>query len=489
MSWTHLVLPKQQWATRPDSRFSTVPCVDPCTEKPYADIPIADYAVVDEIVSKAHARFKSADWRNMPPLIREKLIHALADAVEEDREYLAKLEALDTGRPISVTEAVDIPLGIMWLRTYAGWPTKMYGKSGNLAANGPEFLAYTTRQPIGVVAAIVPWNFPFVLAMFKIGPALAAGCTVVIKPPLEAPHSLLRLQELAIKAGIPEGVISVVTGDGTTTGEALIKHPLIRKIAFTGSTQTGQHLLTQSVSDLKRITLELGGKSPSIIMPDANLELAIPNTIAGAFFNSGQVCYAGTRLYVHRSIYEQVVEGIQIGAKAIKFGMSDDRASEMGPLISGRQYKSVSCMIDNAKQSGADVIHCDTPIPSTGYFYKPTLICNAHEQSEIMKQEVFGPALAITPFDDPEQALYLANDSQYGLAAYLWTQNLAKAHSMANALDVGTVFVNCVLKADPAFPFGGTKMSGVGRECGWEALDAYTETKSIIMDISSEAKL
>jgi acyl-CoA reductase-like NAD-dependent aldehyde dehydrogenase len=340
---------------------------------------------------------------------------------------------------------------------------------------------------VGVVAAIVPWNFPLILAMFKIGPALATGCTIVVKPPLEAPHSLLRLQELAIQAGIPEGVISVVTGDGETTGEALISHPLVRKIAFTGSTQTGQHLLAQSIPDLKRITLELGGKSPSIIMPDANLDLAIPNAIAGAFFNSGQVCYAGTRLYVHRSLYEQVVEGIQTGAKGIKFGMSHDRSSEMGPLISDRQYQSVSSMINNAKQSGADIIHCDTHIPDSGYFYKPTLICNAHEQSEIMKHEIFGPVVAVTPFDDDEQALQLANDSQYGLAAYVWTQNLAKAHSMANALDVGTVFVNCVLKADPAFPFGGTKMSGIGRECGWEALDAYTETKSIIMDISPGA--
>jgi acyl-CoA reductase-like NAD-dependent aldehyde dehydrogenase len=412
-------------------------------------------------------------------------MHALADAIDRDSEHLAKLEALDTGRPISVTETVDIPLASMWLRTYAGWPTKMYGKSGSLAGSGPEFLAYTTRRPVGVVVAIVPWNFPLILAMFKIGPALAAGCTIVVKPPLEAPHSLLRLQELAIQAGIPQGVISVVTGDGETTGQALIQHPLVRKIAFTGSTQTGQHLLAQSVPDLKRITLELGGKSPSIIMPDANLNLAIPNAIAGAFFNSGQVCYAGTRLYVHRSLYDQVVEGIQSGASGIKFGMSDDRSSEMGPLISARQYQSVSNMINNAKVSGADIIHCDTQIPDSGYFYKPTLICNAHEQSEIMKQEVFGPAVSVTPFDDDEQALHMANDSPFGLAAYVWTQNLAKAHSVANALDVGTVFVNCVLKADPAFPFGGTKMSGIGRECGWEALDAYTETKSIIMDISS----
>jgi len=485
MSWTDLVLPKQDWATRSDIKSSLVPCIDPCTEKPYADIPIANHAVVDEIVSKAHARFRSLEWQNIPPLGREKLMHALADAIDRDSEHLAKLEALDTGRPISVTETVDIPLASMWLRTYAGWPTKMYGKSGSLAGSGPEFLAYTTRRPVGVVVAIVPWNFPLILAMFKIGPALAAGCTIVVKPPLEAPHSLLRLQELAIQAGIPQGVISVVTGDGETTGQALIQHPLVRKIAFTGSTQTGQHLLAQSVPDLKRITLELGGKSPSIIMPDANLNLAIPNAIAGAFFNSGQVCYAGTRLYVHRSLYDQVVEGIQSGASGIKFGMSDDRSSEMGPLISARQYQSVSNMINNAKVSGADIIHCDTQIPDSGYFYKPTLICNAHEQSEIMKQEVFGPAVSVTPFDDDEQALHMANDSPFGLAAYVWTQNLAKAHSVANALDVGTVFVNCVLKADPAFPFGGTKMSGIGRECGWEALDAYTETKSIIMDISS----
>ncbi|GAB55816.1 aldehyde dehydrogenase [Glaciecola punicea ACAM 611] len=485
MSWTDLVLPKQDWATRSDIKSSLVPCIDPCTEKPYADIPIANHAVVDEIVSKAHARFRSSEWQNIPPLGREKLMHALADAIDRDSEHLAKLEALDTGRPISVTETVDIPLASMWLRTYAGWPTKMYGKSGSLAGSGPEFLAYTTRRPVGVVVAIVPWNFPLILAMFKIGPALAAGCTIVVKPPLEAPHSLLRLQELAIQAGIPQGVISVVTGDGETTGQALIQHPLVRKIAFTGSTQTGQHLLAQSVPDLKRITLELGGKSPSIIMPDANLNLAIPNAIAGAFFNSGQVCYAGTRLYVHRSLYDQVVEGIQSGASGIKFGMSDDRSSEMGPLISARQYQSVSNMINNAKVSGADIIHCDTQIPDSGYFYKPTLICNAHEQSEIMKQEVFGPAVSVTPFDDDEQALHMANDSPFGLAAYVWTQNLAKAHSVANALDVGTVFVNCVLKADPAFPFGGTKMSGIGRECGWEALDAYTETKSIIMDISS----
>jgi aldehyde dehydrogenase (NAD+)/phenylacetaldehyde dehydrogenase len=462
---------------------STFPDIDPCSGETFEEIPIATPSDVDQIVEAAWQAFKAPSWRDLHPLARERLMHRLADAIEADLPRLAALEALDTGKPVGIVEAVDIPAAISWLRAYAGWPSKIAGRAGTLAATPGSYHVYSRREPIGVVAAITPWNFPIVLAMWKIAPALAAGCTIVLKPAPETPLSALRLVELAAQAGFPAGVLSVVTGDGAT-GATLASHPRIAKVAFTGSTATGQAILRASVPDLKRVTLELGGKSPSILCADADLASAISQAAMGCFFNSGQVCYAGTRLYVHRSIYEQVLEGIVAVGASQKLGRSADRDSQLGPLISARQHERVTGFVERAKAAGIEAMTAQTAVPGSGFYFPPTVLRDVPADAEVARDEVFGPVLATAPFDDIEEAIALANDSAFGLAAHVFTKNLNVAHKAAAALEAGTVFVNCILLADPAFPFGGVKMSGIGRENGSEVLDSYLEPKSVIMALA-----
>ena len=462
------------------SPASTCGLEDPCTGEIFAEASVADAATVDTVVAAAQLALRDPAWRNLPPLARERLLHRLADAMEADLPRLSGLEALDTGKPISIVQAVDIPAAIGWLRAYAGWPSKIAGRAGPLAVTPGPHHVYTRREPVGVVAAITPWNFPLVLAMWKIAPALAAGCTVVLKPAAETPLSALRLAELARQVGFPAGVLSVVTGDGAT-GAALAAHAGVAKVAFTGSTATGQTILAASVPDLKRVTLELGGKSPSIICADADLAQAVPQAAMGCFFNSGQVCYAGTRLYSHRSVYEQVLEGLAAVGATQAFGSSLDPASQFGPLISARQHARVTGYVDRALAAGIARVGRDPPLPERGYYFAPTVLRDVPPDAEIAREEVFGPVLAVTPFDDLDQAIALANDSPYGLAAHVWTRDLATAHSAAARIEAGTVFVNCILAADPAFPFGGMKRSGLGRENGPEVLDAYLEDKSVVM--------
>jgi acyl-CoA reductase-like NAD-dependent aldehyde dehydrogenase len=453
---------------------------DPCTGENFADIPVADADDVDAIVAAAKAALHDPAWRDLAPLARERLLHRFAVAIEADTPRLAALEALDTGKPVAIAEAVDIPVAVAWLRTYAGWPSKIAGRAGTLAVTPGSFHVYTRREPIGVVAAITPWNFPIVLAMWKIAPALAAGCTLVLKPAPETPLSALRLAEIAREVGFPPGVFSVVTGDGQT-GAALASHRDVAKVAFTGSTGTGQAILAASVPDIKRVTLELGGKSPSIICADADLSLAIPQAAMGCFFNSGQVCYAGTRLYVHRSVYDRVLDGIaQVGA-AQQTGLSGDRSSQLGPLISARQHDKVSGFVDRARAAGIERVGGDITLPERGHYFAPTVLRDVSPDAEVAREEIFGPVLAATPFDDLEEAIALANDSAYGLAAHVWTRDLATAHRTAARIEAGTVFLNCIMLADPAFPFGGFKQSGLGRENGMEVLDAYLEPKSVVV--------
>jgi len=453
---------------------------DPCTGAIFAEIPVASADDVDAVVSVALRAFRDPAWRGLVPFQRERLLHRFADAIEADLPRLAALEALDTGKPISLVEAVDIPAAVNWLRTYAGWPGKLQGHAGTLTATPGDFHVYSRREPVGVVAAITPWNFPIVLAMWKIAPALAAGCTVVLKPAPETPLSALRLAEIARLVGFPPGVFSVVTGDGAT-GAALTAHPDVAKIAVTGSTATGQAVLRASVPALKRVTLELGGKSPSIICADADLARAIPEAAMGCFFNSGQVCYAGSRLYAHRSVYEQVLEGVaQVGAAQV-IGRSADRTSQLGPLISARQHARVSGFVERAAAAGIAAVSSPPALPGRGHYFAPIVLRDVPPDAEIAREEVFGPVLAVTPFDDLDAAIAIANDSVYGLAAHVWTRDLATAHKAAAAIEAGTVFVNCILLADPAFPFGGIKRSGIGRENGAEVLDAYLEPKTVVM--------
>jgi aldehyde dehydrogenase (NAD+)/phenylacetaldehyde dehydrogenase len=453
---------------------------DPCSGEAFAEIPIASFADVDAIVETSWKAFRKADWADLSPLQRERLLHRFADAIEADLPRLAALEALDTGKPVSQAAAVDIPAALCWLRTYAGWPSKLLGTAGTLAATPGRYHCYSRREPVGVVAAITPWNFPLVLSMWKIAPALAAGCTVVLKPAPETPLSALRLVEIAREVGFPAGVLQVVTGD-SSSGAALASHPRVAKVAFTGSTATGQAILKASVPDLKRVTLELGGKSPSIVCEDADLEQAIPQAAMGCFFNSGQVCYAGTRLYVHRSIYDKVVDGIAAVGRAQKIGPSSDPASQLGPLISARHHEKVQGFVDRAAAAGLETVGAPIAVPSKGHFFPPTIFRDVTADAEIARDEVFGPVLATSVFDDLDEAIALANDSSFGLAAHVFTRDLAAAHQAAAELQAGTVFVNCILLADPAFPFGGMKRSGIGRENGADVFEAYLEPKSVVV--------
>ncbi|MBB3957204.1 aldehyde dehydrogenase family protein [Novosphingobium sediminicola] len=455
---------------------------DPCTGAIFADVPVAGADAVDAAVDAARRALADPSWRDLAPLARERLLHRLADAMESDLPRLAALEALDCGKPVALAEAVDIPAAIAWLRCYAGWPSKLAGRAGTLAATPGHYHVYSRREPVGVVAAITPWNFPLVLAMWKIAPALAAGCTLILKPAAETPLSALRLAELAREVGFPPGVFTVLTGDGATGG-ALAGHPGIAKVAFTGSTMTGRAILGASVPDFKRITLELGGKSPSIICADADLSLAIPQAAMGCFFNSGQVCYAGSVAHVHRSIYEQVLEGLaQVGASQT-LGPSADRASQLGPLISARQKARVSGFVERAMAAGIARVGPQAAIPAQGHYVAPIVLRDVPHGAEIAREEVFGPVLAVTPFDDLDEVIARANDSAYGLAAHIWTRDLSTAHHAAARLEAGTVFANCIMLADPAFPFGGMKHSGLGRENGAEVLDAYLEPKTVVMAI------
>ncbi len=457
-----------------------MPDEDPCIGKIFAEIPVADAADVDVVVAAAKRALSDPAWRDLAPLAREHLLHRFANAIEADTPRLAALEALDTGKPVSIVETVDIPAAVAWLRTYAGWPSKLSGHAGTLAATPGRFHVYTRREPVGVVAAITPWNFPIVLSMWKIAPALAAGCTLVLKPAPETPLSALRLAEIARDVGFPAGVFSVVTGGGET-GAALAKHPDVAKVAFTGSTATGQAILTAAVPAIKRVTLELGGKSPSIICADANLELAIQQAAMGCFFNTGQVCYAGTRLYVHRSVYEQVLEGLAVTGASLQMGNSSDRSSSMGPLISARQHEKVAGFVQRARAQGISAVGNISTVPDQGHYFAPTVLRDVPPDAEVAREEIFGPVLAATPFDDLDEAIALSNDSDYGLAAHVWTRDLSTAHYASAKLEAGTVFVNCILVADPAFPFGGVKRSGLGRENGPDVLDAYLEPKSVVM--------
>jgi acyl-CoA reductase-like NAD-dependent aldehyde dehydrogenase len=456
---------------------------DPCSGMVFAQIPSASPADVDAVVAAAQAAFAHSSWRDLAPLQREKLLHRFADAIEAELPHLAALEALDTGKPVVLAEAVDIPAAVAWLRTYAGWPSKLSGQAASLASTRGDFHAYTRREPVGVVAAVTPWNFPLVLAMWKIAPALAAGCTVILKPASETPLTALRIAKIARQIGFPRGVLQVVTG-GRSTGAALASHPGVAKVAFTGSTATGKAILQASIPDFKRITLELGGKSPSIICKDADLDRAVGQAATACFFNSGQICYGGTRLYVHRSLYERVLEGVTAVAAAQRLGPSADRTSHMGPLISARHFERVSGYVERARQSGLETTGDAAAVPEQGYYFAPTIFRDVGPEAEIVREEVFGPVLTAAPFDDLDEAIALANASPYGLAAHVWTRDLGTAHHAAARLEAGTVFVNCILLADPAFPFGGMKHSGLGRESGPQGLDGYLETKSVVMALS-----
>lgn len=458
--------------------------INPCDETLIAHIPKASVEDLNAIVAVAKQGLNSTAWHEVAPLQRENLIRRFADAIEKDSTRLAQLESIDAGKPISITQTVDIPAVVAWLKYYAGWASKIMGRAGELSNVAGSFHAYSRRQPVGVVAAITPWNFPSVLSMWKIAPALAAGCCIVLKPASDTPLTALRLAEIAREIGFPEGVFNVVTGN-SDIGHALATHPDIAKVAFTGSTQTGRSILQASIADFKRVTLELGGKSPVILHKDADLDKAIPTIAMGCFFNTGQVCYAGTRLYVHHDIYDEVLERLIAFTKTLKIGSSDDPNTQLGPVVNARQQHSIQEFLNKAEQQGIESLDLSAmTLPEQGFYVRPAILKNVPAHAAIMKEEVFGPVLATAAYQSLDEAIQLSNDSIYGLAAHLWTRDLSIAHQVSAALDAGTVFVNCALLADPNFPFGGFKQSGIGRENGQEVLDAYLESKSVIMALS-----
>lgn len=464
--------------------------LNPATGECITTIPACSAADVDHAVMAAQRCFESTAWQSMRPLDRGRLLERLALLLEENAEQFAQLESLDSGKLLSVTRMIDVPFAIEALRYFAGWSSKIAGEYialSPLVRDGAMYRAYTERKPIGVVGGITPWNFPLGQAIQKLAPAIACGCTVVLKPSEETSLTTLLLGELIIEAGFPAGAVNIVTGYGHDAGAALVEHPVVRKISFTGSTATGQHIWMAAAPTMKRVTLELGGKSPTIILADADLTLAIPGAAAAIFANSGQICTAGSRLLIEAAVYEEVIAGVAEIARNLKLGAGMDPATQVGPLISSRQRERVAGLVRSGLDQGAVALAGGDMAGETGWFYQPTVLGNVSTDMTVMREEIFGPVVCAMRIDDASQLVNLANDTPYGLAASIWTRDLERAHLLADRIDAGTVWLNTHNVLDLAVPFGGRKLSGVGREFGSEAIHAYTESKAVCMRLDNGA--
>lgn len=468
-----------QWVDASDGR--TFDVYDPSNGEVITSIAQGNDADVDRAVRAARRAFESGAWPALTASERGQLLWRLADLLEEATDEFAALESLDNGKPFGVARVADVPLAVDLFRYMAGWATKIEGSTIPISvpyAPGAQYLAYTLREPIGVVGQIIPWNFPLLMAAWKLGPALATGCTVVLKPAEQTPLSALRLGELFDQAGFPAGVVNIVPGAGET-GAALVRHPGIDKIAFTGSTEVGKMIVAAAANDLKKVSLELGGKSPNVVFADADLEVAVQGAANAIFFNHGQCCCAGSRLYVESSVFDRVVEGVAEQAKQIKLGRGMDGDTQMGPLVSDEQLRRVCSYLESGLSEGAEAIAGGARAGDRGYFVEPTVLVNTKPGMKVVEEEIFGPVVTAMPFSDRDELVADANASVYGLAAGIWTRDISKAHQLAAQMRAGTVWINCYNVFDAALPFGGYKQSGWGREMGREAIDLYTQTKAV----------